>query len=95
MNEDTIMSRNLGNINKYRVDLLDRIPDEEQASLRNNYKAPCGMNTIVRLSDKPLSIKSVVDQVQQRNTDGKVLVFFQWIPACNDYAVSKVVEIIK
>lgn len=83
------MSRNLGNINKYRVDLL---PREEEAK---NYKAPCGMNTIVRLSDKPISIQSVVDQVQQRNTEGKVLVFFQWIPAINDYAVSKVQEIIK
>lgn len=83
------MSRNLGNINKYRVDLL---PREEETK---NYKAPCGMNTIVRLSDKPLSIQSVVDQVQQRNTDGKVLVFFQWIPGLGDYAVSNVVEIVK
>lgn len=82
------MNRNFGNINKYRVDLLPR----EEAK---NYKAPCGMNTIVRLSDKPISIQAVVDQVHQRNTDGKVLVFFQWIPACNDYAVSKVQEIVK
>ena len=83
--EQEIMSLNL---NKYRADLLPFISAEEQKAGKH-YVVPCGMNTIIKLSDRPFSVHHLF--LKHGHKEGKAIVVSKWNEHINDYVVAQVI----
>jgi hypothetical protein len=57
----------------FRVDRVKRLPEGSK------YTVPCGMNTIVYLSNKPPSVGSVMSNLPTVLADDEVCIFSKWI----------------
>lgn len=69
----------------FRIDKLDRLSDPTK------YKVPCGMHTIIRLSDKPATFAELAE-ISHILARGKVAVVSYWDEKKQDYIITKVIE---